>query len=171
MNDDLPVLQAYLTEVRRHVRGILDGLSNEQLREPMLPSGWSCVGLVNHLAIDVERFWFRAVMAGEQSAWDSFDDDASAWDVDDDISPATVLALYVEEARLSDEIIATTPLDNAPASWPEELFGTFRLENLREIVMHVIMETSCHAGHLDAARELIDRRQWIVVDGGRDASA
>jgi hypothetical protein len=29
-------------------------------------------------------------------------------------------------------------------------------------MLHVITETACHAGHLDAARELIDRRQWMV---------
>jgi len=31
-------------------------------------------------------------------------------------------------------------------------------------MLHVIKETGCHAGHLDAARELIDGRQWIVLD-------
>jgi Protein of unknown function (DUF664) len=29
----------------------------------------------------------------------------------------------------------------------------------------VIAETAIHAGHLDAARELIDGRQWIVLTG------
>jgi hypothetical protein len=29
--------------------------------------------------------------------------------------------------------------------------------------VHVIAETACHAGHLDAARELIDGRQWVVL--------
>jgi hypothetical protein len=29
--------------------------------------------------------------------------------------------------------------------------------------MHVITETAVHAGHLDAVRELIDGRQWIVL--------
>jgi hypothetical protein len=38
-----------------------------------------------------------------------------------------------------------------------------RLDNLREILLHVIAETATHAGHLDAARELIDGRQWIVL--------
>jgi Protein of unknown function (DUF664) len=32
-------------------------------------------------------------------------------------------------------------------------------------MLHVIKETACHAGHLDAARELIDGRQRIVLDG------
>ncbi len=171
MSADRPVLEASLTEVREHVLGILDGLSDEEMHQPVLPSGWTCLGLVRHLAVDVERFWFRAVMVGDQSAWDSFDaDEGSAWDVDLGISPATVLTLYREEARQADEIIAATPLDAAPTAWPEDLFGTFRLDNLREIVMHVITETAGHAGHLDAARELLDGRQWVVLDSGREAS-
>jgi len=33
---------------------------------------------------------------------------------------------------------------------------------LRFIIPHMIKETACHAGHLDAARELLDGRQRIV---------
>ena len=168
MTADRPVLQAALTEARRHVLGILDGLSEEQVREPVLPSGWTCVGLVNHLAVDVERFWFRAVMAGDQGAWNSLESTgASAWDVDRGVSPASVLKLYEEEARQADEVIAATPLDAAPVKWPEGLFGSWRLNSLREVIVHVIRETACHAGHLDAVRELLDRRQWMVLDSGR----
>jgi hypothetical protein len=29
-------------------------------------------------------------------------------------------------------------------------------------MLHVITETACHAGHLDAARELIDGRLWMA---------
>ena len=50
-----------------------------------------------------------------------------------------------------------------PLWWPEELFPGFRLHTLREIVLHVITETACHAGHLDAVRELIDGRTWLVL--------
>jgi hypothetical protein len=32
---------------------------------------------------------------------------------------------------------------------------------VREIILHVITETAVHAGHLDAARELIDGRTWL----------
>lgn len=34
----------------------------------------------------------------------------------------------------------------------------WRLPDLRAVVLHVITETACHAGHLDAARELLDGR-------------
>ncbi|MFD0606098.1 hypothetical protein [Streptomyces aureus] len=30
-------------------------------------------------------------------------------------------------------------------------------------------ETACHAGHLDAARELIDGRRWLVLTEGGEA--
>ena len=60
-------------------------------------------------------------------------------------------------------IITATGLDTAPAWWPEGRFGSWRLDNLRQLLLHVITETACHAGHLDAARELIDGKQWLVL--------
>jgi Protein of unknown function (DUF664) len=54
--DERRVLLAYLNVQRKHVLGILEGLSEEDLRRPVLPSGSTCVGLVQHLALDVERF-------------------------------------------------------------------------------------------------------------------
>ena len=59
-------LIAYLNAQREHVLGILEGLDEEALRRPVLPSGWSCLGLLRHLALDDERFWFRGTVAGEQ---------------------------------------------------------------------------------------------------------
>jgi hypothetical protein len=38
------------------------------------------------------------------------------------------------------------------------------MDSLRTIMLHVITETACHAGHLDAARELIDGRTWLVLN-------
>jgi hypothetical protein len=31
-------------------------------------------------------------------------------------------------------------------------------------LLHTMTETGTHAGHLDAARELIDGRQWYVLE-------
>ncbi len=36
-------------------------------------------------------------------------------------------------------------------------------DETRVVMLHVLKETACHAGHLDAVRELIDGRQWIVL--------
>ena len=73
------VLLSFLHAQRRHVLGILDGLDPEALRRPVLPSGWSCLGLVQHLSLDVERFWVRAVLTGDQAVIDTLDEVEDAW--------------------------------------------------------------------------------------------
>jgi hypothetical protein len=65
MDHDKDLLLRFLGQQRSHVFGILEGLSEEQLRAPMLPSGWSCLGMVKHLALSDEHYWFRCIMAGE----------------------------------------------------------------------------------------------------------
>lgn len=160
MTQESQALLSSLAAQRDHVLGILEGLSEEDLQRPVLPSQWTCAGLVHHLAIDVERFWFRAVVAGEPMPDDEPD---NAWQVPAGLTASAVLDLYRREAGLADAIIAARSLDSPPAWWPESRFGRWRLVDLREILLHVIAETACHAGHLDAARELIDGRQWVVL--------
>jgi hypothetical protein len=159
MSSESELLLSSLNDQREHVLGILDGLPDEALRRPVLPSGWTCLGLVRHLALDVERFWFRAVMAGQQVDLES---GAGAWQVGPDVPAGDVLGLYRQETELANAIIAATPLDAAPASWPS-FFGSWRLESMRAVLLHVITETACHAGHLDAACELIDGRTWLIL--------
>ena len=163
MDTETMALLASLDGQRRHVLGILEGLSDEALRRPVLPSGWTCVGLVKHLTLDVERFWFRGIVAGEQLDLD--DAGNAAWQVAANETAEDVFDAYRREIDLANAIIATTAPDTAPAWWPEDLFGDYRLHTLREVMLHVITETACHAGHLDAARELIDGRTWLILTG------
>ena len=158
------LMLAHLRAQRRHVLGILEGLDEAAMRRPVLPSGWSCLGLVRHLALDDERFWFRGVVAGEQEVIDEVAASTqSAWQLGPDETADQVLARYRTEAARTDAIVAATALDAAPAWWPD-FFGGFRMDSLREVLLHVIAETATHAGHLDAARELIDGRTWLVLD-------
>ncbi len=140
--------------------GILDGLDDEQLRRPVLPSGWSCLGLVQHLALDVERFWFRAVVAGESVELQTGD---GAWRVPWDQPARSVFDSYREEITRADAIIAGTRLDAMPSWWPENLAASMPPRTLRRTILHVITETACHAGHLDAVRELLDGRAWLIL--------
>ncbi len=157
-------LLAYLNDQREHALGILEGLDEEALRRPVLPSGWTGLGMVRHLA-GMERFWFRGIVAGERAVIDGLADEPDEWLVAPDVPAGAVFDLYRREGAFANAIIAGTPLDAAPAWWPEGLFGDWRLHSLREIVLHVMTETACHAGHLDAARELIDGRLWLVLTG------
>ncbi|MBV9281542.1 MAG: DinB family protein [Chloroflexi bacterium] len=162
VTDEKGMLIAYLDAQRKHVLGILEGLSEEDMHRAVMPSGWTPAGLLNHLALDDERFWFQAVVAGEQPVIASIGNDGDAWKGASDRSAADLVALYRQEIDRSNAIIAATPLDAPPAWWPA-FFGTFRLDNLRDVLLHVITETACHAGHADAAREMIDGKRWMVL--------
>ena len=159
-DDERAALLAQLTAQRRHVVGILDGLDEETLRRPMLPSGWSCLGLLRHLALDVERFWFRAVVAGEQVPLEEGD---GGWRVSPDEPVAAVFELYQDEIERADVIVRARSLDAVAAWWPDQIFPGLPREPLRETVLHVMTETATHAGHLDVVRELVDGRQWMVL--------
>jgi hypothetical protein len=161
---DKNVLLAHLSSPRRHVLGILEGLDDEQLQRAVLPSGWTPMQVVHHLAVDVERFWFRGTVAGEAEVVDAIDPDSEGgWAVPAGLSPSAVIALYRDEIERADAVIAATDLGDAPRWWPD-FFGDYRLADLGEVMLHVLTETATHAGQLDAVRELIDGRQWLVLD-------
>lgn len=157
------LLTATLDAQRRHILAMLEGLDDEQLRRPVLPSGWSCLGLVKHLALSDEHYWFRCVIGGEPLD-DLPSDPGADWQVAPDESAADIVALYLREIALSDEILAGTSLDAAPRQ-PDPVWAEWGTDfpDLRAVMMHVITETAVHAGHLDATRELIDGRQWVVL--------
>ncbi len=48
MTKESQALVSPLTAQRNHVLGILEGLSEQDLRRPILPSRWTCAGLVHH---------------------------------------------------------------------------------------------------------------------------
>ena len=57
--------------------------------------------------------------------------------------------------------IAALPVDQPPA-WLADDMPPY--STLRELLLHVIVETSTHAGHLDICRELVDGGQRLVLD-------
>lgn len=160
--DETSALLRSLNNQRQHILGAIEGLSEEDVRRGVLPTGWSCLGLVQHLAIDVEEWWFQTVIAGG-GADDPGDDASNAWVAGPDAAVEAVLDAYRRHAERSDEILRATPLDGEPAWWPVEVFGDWRLDTVRQIVLHVLTETACHTGHLDAARELIDGKTWLIL--------
>lgn len=160
---EVGVLLAVLEGQRRHVLGMVDGLGEADLRRPVLPSGWSCLGLVQHLALDVERFWFQAVFAGDAEVIASLDGMGDAWQMAEGVGAGAVLERYRAEARIADRLAAGGVADAPLAWWPGHFEGEQHLHTLRDLLLHVITETACHGGHLDAARELIDGRRWLVL--------
>jgi hypothetical protein len=65
-------LLMFLEAQRASVLAIIDGLDAEALTTPVLPSGWTPLGLVEHLGY-AERHWFQEVATGsaEPLPWSS----------------------------------------------------------------------------------------------------
>lgn len=125
------------------------GLSDEDLRRKLTPSGLSLLGLVKHLA-NVERWWFQIDFAGRDIAplSDGSDPDA-AWRIEADESTEAILDLYKGEVRKARQIVDAANLDDTA-----RIDG--RVFSLRWIVVHMIEETARHNGHADILREMID---------------
>jgi hypothetical protein len=155
MDAEAEVLVEFLENQRAAVFAKIDGLSDDALHRAVFPSGWSCLGLVQHLAMDDERYWFRWIAAGEQVELSTSDVEGAQWSVDPDRTSGQVLDLYRDEIGRANAIVAMTPLDTPPRRqdprWPD-----WKIPNLRWIILHMIEETARHAGHLDTARELLD---------------
>ena len=159
MNDEKSALLAFLGMQHAHILHAIEGVSEEDMRRPVLPSGWNILGLIQHLTLDVEQFWFQCVQLGKV---DDFDFEVKAWEVPPELPAATVIERYRQEIARSVATIEQTPLDALPLWWPD-FFGDMPVRTLRKNVLHVMTETAAHAGHLDAVRELIDGQQWLVL--------
>jgi len=152
------VLHEFLAHQRASVRAILEGLDERALRTAVLPSGWTPLGMVEHLG-HAERHWFQRVLTGAAPPL--------PWPDGDDVPlttprpPSVAFGFYADQCRISDAMIAATPLTAAPAgAHPQEPLAS-QTTDLRRILLHMIEETARHAGHLDAARELIDGRTGL----------
>jgi hypothetical protein len=158
-------LQQYLQESRDGVVRSLDGLSEYDVRRPVVPSGTNLLGLVKHLA-GIELGYLGACVGRPSPVSLPWEDDGSVWESADmwataDQSREYLLGLYHRAWQHSDESLATISLD-APASvawWPEDKRAT----TFGHLVSRVLAETAHHAGHCDILRETIDGR------GGPDA--
>jgi uncharacterized damage-inducible protein DinB len=163
-NDDKALMLKHLNVQRSHVLGALEGLTDEQLHRQVLPSGWTCIQLIKHLTIADEQYWFRCVMGGSPIS-ELPTEPHGDWLLGVDETTESVMAMYRHEIELSDQLIASTGIDDAPEQ-PDPIWDEWGMSfpNLRSVMMHVITETAVHAGHLDAVREIIDGKQWVVLD-------
>jgi hypothetical protein len=151
------VLLAFLDAQRNAVLSIVEGLDEEAWHRPVVPSGWTPAGLVEHLG-GAEWHWFQAVVAGKAPEPVPGEEDLPPYDPTaafvSDLPSAEIINFYRDQCASSDAVLAATPL-SAP---PRGRHGDPENEppDVRWIVLHMIEETARHAGHLDIARELLD---------------
>lgn len=143
-------LHASLQRHRNVVLWKIDGLTDEDLRRPVTPSGTNLLGLVKHLAA-VEYAWFCHTFGRETEPLPFDDEDENAdLRVEANESTEDVVAFYRRANAASDEVIAEVALEATGTSSAGETVS------MRWVLIHMIEETARHAGHLDIVRELID---------------
>ena len=117
------------------------------------PSGLTLTGLVQHMA-EVERNWFRRVLAGEQAPpiYDPHadpDGPDGGFDLAQGATLSGALAVWREEVARARELCASRALAGTGRFMDQEV-------SLRWIYVHMIEEYARHNGHADLLRERID---------------
>jgi uncharacterized damage-inducible protein DinB len=143
--DELATAVAFLDFARESVLKKADGLSEDDVRRPMVATGTSVLRLIRHLT-DGERFWFVVQLRGEGT-----EPDWNAADSDSRPSPE-IIADYRAAIEASNRAIRELADPDALAVMP--LDG--RQQSLRWTIAHMTSETARHAGHADIVRELLD---------------
>src|SRR5688500_6720089 len=154
--DEIELLTSFLDNQRSAMLAICDGLSDEALRQRLVPSLTTILGMVKHLAY-VERWWFQDVFEGRACEYPITEDD---WDADFRIEPEEstqdILGLYKAESAITREIIAAHELEEISRNHTQRPPCT-----LRWTILHVAFDTARHAGHADILREQSDGKTGI----------
>jgi uncharacterized damage-inducible protein DinB len=146
-------LEGWLDFHRETLLWKLEGLSTEDVTRSVVPSGWSLLGLVKHMAY-VELSWFGNMFAneGRPDPWTPEDPD-SDWRIEPGETPEEIKRFYRDQCDLNRKVVAGASLDDLATN--PQLAGE-GCPNLRWIMLHLIEETARHNGHADIVREVID---------------
>ncbi|OBF63524.1 hypothetical protein A5753_12225 [Mycobacterium sp. 852002-51971_SCH5477799-a] len=154
LKDDL---HRNLRDARAVLLWKLDGLSEYQARQPMTPHGTNLLGLVKHLT-GCEMGYFGYVFNRpflDPPPWltQPAEPMGDMWATADE-SRHDITQLYRRACAHSDTTIESLELQHRGMvpTWPPGR----RSVTLHQILVHMLAETSRHAGHADIVRELVD---------------
>lgn len=150
-------LTLYLQEARESLLWKLDGLSDYDVRRPLVPTGTNLLGLVKH-ASGIEADYFGVTFGRpfpEPMPWMAADAEPNAdmWAGETETRDE-IVGRYRRVWAHADATIEALPLDGLGKVpwWPA---GRNEV-TLSRVLVHVTTELHRHAGHADIVRELID---------------
>lgn len=152
-----------LAKHRGFLRFTANGLTDEQAGLRTTASELCIGGLIKHVT-SVERNWVSFIVDGPSSMgdFDNMTEEDFARRADEfrmlpGETLAEVLETYAEVAGRTDELVASLPdLDAAHPLPSAPWFAPGKEWSARRVLLHVIAETSQHAGHADIIRESLD---------------
>src|ERR1700748_3056250 len=154
-------LYGYLEQEREALLAKLDGLSEYDVRRPLTVTGTNLLGLVKHLATWEARYLgeiFDRPFPEPLPRWQ--DADGSDLWVSQDESREQIIGFYHRAGEHADATIRELPIDavgHVPW-WPSPDVKLFT------IMVHVLQDTTRHAGHADILREQLDGRTGVTAE-------
>jgi hypothetical protein len=148
-------LHRYLQDARETLLWKLDGLSEYDVRRPLVPTGTNLLGLVKHLT-GVEMGYLGSTFGRpcpDELPFDESDPNSDMF-ADPSESREFITGLYRLAWAHSDASVDALPLDTVGHVpwWPADRNEV----TLHHVLVRVATETARHAGHADIVRELID---------------
>ena len=163
--------------LRRHrdfLRITVQGITDDQARQRTTVSELTLGGLIKHVAV-TEEMWATFIVEGPAPDpgidWDSVDradppPEVAAWTEGHRMTGTETLPelldRYAAVAARTDELVASLPdLDAAQPLPVAPWFEPGATRTARRTLLHIIAETSQHAGHADIIRESLDGRKTM----------
>ncbi len=151
--EERAALSGWLDYHRAELLSKLDGLTDKQAAQRVLPSLNTLHGLVRHLS-KVEFVWFAEIIegTGEERPFGGAEAKDGDFRLDDGATLAEDVARFVAACERSRRILAGVSLEDRLM---HRRIGEI---DVRWIMIHMIEEYAQHNGHADVIRELIDGR-------------
>jgi hypothetical protein len=159
--DIIETLRSHRNFLRRTVQGLDDQAAARRTTVSELCLG----GLIKHVT-QVEAGWVQFILDGP-SAMAGFDEAAMAahaagFRMLEGETLAELLGQYEEVAARTDELVATIPSLDLSHPLPEApWFPPNARRSARRVFLHIVAETSQHAGHADILRETLDGQKTM----------
>ncbi len=147
-----------LESLRRHrgfLRYTVRDLTDEQAASRPTASELCLGGLIKHVT-GVERGWARFAVGGAEAMQAEPVDWVGQFRMVEGETLAGLLARYERVAGETDELVGTLDLDTSHPLPQAPWFEPGKSWSVRRVLLHIIAETSQHAGHADILRESID---------------
>lgn len=165
-------LHDHLRWVREALVWKLDGLCEYDIRRPLTSTGTNLLGLVKHCAVSGSRYFGEVFARPFPEPLPRWDDEAASgaqfWAAEHETHDE-IVGLYRRVWEHSDATIKALPID-APGYvpwWREDVM-------LFNIMVHVLSDTTRHAGHADILREQLDGAVGMLPQSaalhGRDSA-
>ncbi|HVQ94281.1 MAG TPA: DinB family protein [Mycobacteriales bacterium] len=154
-SDERADLLQSLGRHRWFLRFTVRELSDEQARAHPTASELCLGGLIKHVAA-TEAQWMRFAVGGAAAMRSDAADWAGGFQMAAGDTLPDLLAGYEQVATATDKLVATLDLDQAQPLPEAPWFEPGASWSVRRVLLHIIAETSQHAGHADILRETID---------------